>query len=129
MREAYLYKEGKNKYICFLVVHLELTETRSLCTKKILHWQSCIVVQIDEHYSSIYSYTASFSLQFSIMRPLLSGSTCSAANIKAWVSEVSHPLSMVHKHYVVTYDVFLQRLKVCIANALIFLNFTIRLQI
>lgn len=63
MHGVYLYKEGKNKYIRFLVVHLELTETRSSCTGKILHWR--IVVQIDEHYSSIYSYIASFELQFS----------------------------------------------------------------
>lgn len=36
MCEVYPYKESKNKYVSFLVVHLELVDTRCLCAKKLV---------------------------------------------------------------------------------------------
>lgn len=36
MCEVYPYKEGKNQYVSFLVVHLELVETRCLRAKKLV---------------------------------------------------------------------------------------------
>lgn len=61
MCEVYPYKAGKNKYICFLVVHLDLVQTKP-CVQNNL---SDLVLQCTLSVTSLYLYTASFDLQFS----------------------------------------------------------------